>query len=162
MRIQKFLSLVVVVMLAGWVGACENTKEGLEKDAEINTEKASEQARDAQQAAGRAADRAVEETRDAANAVADATREGADKAANAAREAGSVVDAARQTAEIKTALIADKSIVALHIDVDTDAATKTVTLKGSVPTAAQKMAAEKVAREKAPAYTVVNQLTIKG
>lgn len=162
MRIQKFLSLVVVVMLAGWVGACENTKEGLEKDAEINTEKASEQARDAQQTAGRAADRAVEETRDAANAVADATREGANKAANAAREAGSVVDAAQQTAEIKTALIADKSIDALHIDVDTDAATKTVTLKGYVPTAAQKMAAEKVAREKAPAYTVVNQLTIKG
>jgi len=161
MRIQKFLSLVVAVMLAGWLGACQNTREGLEKDAAINAEKAREQTQDAQAAAARAADRAAEETREAADAVADASREAADRAADATRSAGSVVDAAQQTVEIKAALIADRSIHALHIDVDTDAATKTVTLKGYVPTEAQKMAAEKVARDKAPAYRIVNQLTIR-
>ena len=43
---------------------------------------------------------------------------------------------------------------------DTDADTKTVTLKGTVPTAAQKTAAEKVAREKAEGYKVRNLLTV--
>ena len=55
----------------------------------------------------------------------------------------------------------DKSIDASHIDVDTDANTKTVTLKGTVPTAAQKAAAETVAREKAVGYQVHNLLTVK-
>ena len=54
----------------------------------------------------------------------------------------------------------DKSIDAPHIDVDTDADTKTVTLKGTVPTAAQKAAAEKVAREKAEGCRVRNLLTV--
>jgi len=43
---------------------------------------------------------------------------------------------------------------------DTNADTKTVTLKGTVPTAAQKAAAEKVAREKAEGCRVRNLLTV--
>ena len=39
--------------------------------------------------------------------------------------------------------MAAKGIDASHIDVSTDADTKTVTLKGTVPTAAQKTAAER-------------------
>ena len=54
----------------------------------------------------------------------------------------------------------DKSIDASHIDVDTDADTRTVTLKGTVPTAAQKAAAEDLAREKAEGYKVRNLLTV--
>ena len=41
-----------------------------------------------------------------------------------------------------------------------DAGTKTVTLKGTVPTATQRAAAEKVAREKAEGYKVRNLLTV--
>jgi osmotically-inducible protein OsmY len=44
--------------------------------------------------------------------------------------------------------------------VDTDAKTKTVILKGSVPTAEQKTAAEKLATSKASGYKVVNNLVV--
>jgi hypothetical protein len=173
MDIRKFLSLVVIVLMAGWLGACENTREGLEKDAEINSERAREGAQEAQDDAARAADRAADSARDATDAIGDATRRAGDEIAETAREAGdrtreearegaSTIDAAQQTAQIKTALTADNSIDASHIDVDTDAAAMTVTLKGYVPTAAQKMAAERVAREKAPNYRIVNQLTVRG
>jgi osmotically-inducible protein OsmY len=36
-----------------------------------------------------------------------------------------------------------------------------VTLKGHVPTAAQKAAAERIAKEKAPEYRVVNQIQVR-
>jgi osmotically-inducible protein OsmY len=50
-----------------------------------------------------------------------------------------------ETAEIKTALMADKSIDATSINVDTYADSKTVVLRGSVPTAAQRDQAERIA-----------------
>ena len=55
--------------------------------------------------------------------------------------------------QIKTALIDADNLDANDIDVDTNGVTKTVTLKGHVPTAAQKAAAERIAKEKAPDYT---------
>ena len=56
--------------------------------------------------------------------------------------------------------MAAKGIDASHIEVDTDANTRTVTLKGTVPTAAQRTAAERVARQDAPGYTIRNLLTV--
>jgi osmotically-inducible protein OsmY len=56
--------------------------------------------------------------------------------------------------------MADSSIDATKIDVDTDENTKTVTLKGSVATAAQKASAERIAKAKAEGYTVRNSLTV--
>ena len=53
-----------------------------------------------------------------------------------AKEVASDVGARKQTLDVKVALMAAKGIDASHIDVDTDADTKTVTLKGTVPTAA--------------------------
>ena len=103
---------------------------------------------------------AKEETREAAQATEDAAKRAGDKAATAAGEAGDAVHGAKQTFDVKAALTADTSIDASHIDVDTNGDTRTVTLKGTVPTAAQKAAAERVAREKAEGYTVVNQLTV--
>ena len=44
--------------------------------------------------------------------------------------------------------------------VDTVTNTKTVVLKGTVPTAQQKTIAEQIARDKAKGYTVQNQLTV--
>ena len=75
-------------------------------------------------------------------------------------DVASDVGAGKQTVDIKAALMAAKGIDASHIDVNTDADTKTVTLEGTVPTAAQKTAAESVARDKAKGYRIRNLLTV--
>jgi osmotically-inducible protein OsmY len=69
--------------------------------------------------------------------------------------------AATQTVDVKSALIADGRVDASNINVDTSASTKTVVLKGSVPTAQQKTIAEQIARDKAEGYTIQNQLVVK-
>ena len=89
-----------------------------------------------------------------------AGREIGESAKAGAKEVASEVEAKTQTVDVKVHLMADKSIDASNIDVDTDADTRTVILKGTVPTAAQKAAAEKVAREKAAGYKVLNRLTV--
>lgn len=68
--------------------------------------------------------------------------------------------AGAETVDVKAALIADGRVDASNINVDTVASTKTVVLKGSVPSADQKIAAERIARENAKGYTIANQLTI--
>ena len=68
--------------------------------------------------------------------------------------------AATNTVDVKSALIADGRVDASNINVDTSANTKTVVLKGSVPTAQQKTLAEQIARDKAEGYTIQNQLTV--
>jgi osmotically-inducible protein OsmY len=104
--------------------------------------------------------RAKEEGREAAGDAADAANRAVDKAGDAAGQAGDAIHAAKQTFDVKAALTADTMIDASHIDVDTDDDTRTVTLKGTVPTAEQKSAAERIAREKAEGYTISNQLTV--
>jgi osmotically-inducible protein OsmY len=115
-----------------FAAACSNTAKGVQKDAEKAGDKA-----------------------------ADATAKAADATASTAEGAGAAVGAAMETADVKTALLADTRISAVHIDVDTNKDTKTVTLNGTVPTAEQKRLAEEVAKAKAPEYKVVNNLTIK-
>jgi osmotically-inducible protein OsmY len=68
--------------------------------------------------------------------------------------------AGANTVDVKSALIADGRVDASNINVDTSASTKTVVLKGSVPTAQQKATAEAIARDKAEGYTINNQLTV--
>jgi osmotically-inducible protein OsmY len=68
--------------------------------------------------------------------------------------------AGTQTVDVKSALIADGRVDASNINVDTSASTKTVVLKGSVPTAQQRQTAEAIARDKAEGYTISNQLTV--
>ena len=68
--------------------------------------------------------------------------------------------AATQTVDVKSALIADGRVDASNINVDTSSSTKTVVLKGSVPTAQQKTLAEQIAKDKAEGYTIQNQLTV--
>ena len=68
--------------------------------------------------------------------------------------------AGAETVDVKAALIADGRVDAANINVDTIASTKTVILKGSVPTAQQRTAAETIAREQAKGYTINNQLTV--
>ena len=70
------------------------------------------------------------------------------------------VSAGAETVDVKSALIADGRVDASNINVDTVASTRTVVLKGSVPTAEQKSAAERIARDNAKGYTISNQLTV--
>jgi osmotically-inducible protein OsmY len=119
--------------------ACDNTARGVQKDAA--------------------------EARDEAKEAGDAAKaEGKDEAADAqrtAREAGAAIDAATETLDVKAALMADNTVDASDINVDTYHETKTVVLKGSVPTAAQKTEAGKIAAREAEGFKVDNQLVVK-
>jgi osmotically-inducible protein OsmY len=134
---------LLAVTAAGFLAfanvACDNTARGLKQDA-------------------------TEAKKDAAKAT-DATKaEAKDEAADAkkaAGEAGAVIDAAKETIDVKTALIADSTVDASDINVDTFHETKTVVLKGTVPTAAQKGEAGRIAEKEAPGYKIDNQLVVK-
>lgn len=76
------------------------------------------------------------------------------------KENASAVRGAAETVDVKTAIIADKSIDSGAIDVDTYQDTKTVVLRGTVPTQEQKMKAEKIAKDNAKGYTVENRLVV--
>lgn len=85
----------------------------------------------------------------------------AEKTAQAAEKTGDAMSGAMQTGEVKAAIIADKRVEADDINVDTDDAKKTVTLRGSVKTQAQKDIAAEIAASKAAGYAIVNNLSIK-
>src|SRR4051812_465493 len=116
-------------------GGCENTAVGMKRDAEVNGEKAAVKASEA-------ADKASHAT------------------AAATRTAAAAAEAAAQALNVKTALLADKRVVAKAIDVDTDRVTRTVILKGHVPTDDQRTIAEQIAIERSAGYAVRNELTI--
>ena len=61
---------------------------------------------------------------------------------------------------MKAALLADKTVDASYIDIDTDKDAKILYLRGTVPTSAQKAAAERIARDKADGFIVRNELTV--
>jgi len=131
-RLSVWVCTVGIVLCST---ACRNTAAGLKRDTEDNSKKA---------AAG--AEKAAEK---ASAATADATQ----RAAEAAQ-------AGAQTMSVKTALLADKRVTATGINVDTDLATRTVTLKGHVPSEEQKAIAEQIASERSSGYHVRNELTI--
>lgn len=166
------LGLPVALLATSMFAACQNTARGIEQDTEKNTAAAKEASRDAgykAEEAGRDVKSAAEEAgRDVKSAAGNAGEAVKDASANAAHETkqaanslGAKVDAAQQTMDVKTALMADKTVDASGIDVDTSADTKTVTLKGHVKTAAEKQRAEDIAKAKAPGYRVVNNLMVR-
>lgn len=88
-----------------------------------------------------------------------ADRPAADAAATP--DTGDRVSAATETADVKLAISMDKTVDASDINVDTDAATKIVTLKGTVASAEQRARAEAIAVREAAGFRVVNQLVVK-
>jgi osmotically-inducible protein OsmY len=76
------------------------------------------------------------------------------------KENASAVRGAAETVDVKTAIIADKTIDSGAIDVDTYQDKKVVVLRGTVPTEAQKQRAEQIARENATGYTIENRLVV--
>ena len=127
---------------------------------------AREAGRETAEAARATGDVVESAARDAADSVKNAAndqsvKEAEQRTKDAVNEAADAAGAAAQTAKVKAALVADSKVTAAGIDVDTDGATKTITLKGHVPSAAQKAAAERIAVEKASAgYTVRNELVV--
>lgn len=123
------------------------------------------QAREQYDQAGDTAAKATEQT-------GDAIQTDAAKSAQAAQQAGqAAVDATKNAAEnaadasmtpkVKAALQAASGLETKNIDVDT--ANNTITLKGSVPTEAQKQQAQKAVEAMAGTqYKVNNQLTVSG
>lgn len=142
MSVRMLGHVVLMGSLAGVV-ACDSEPDNR---AEVEMR---EQADDAAAAADRAADRSQNAAERAGDAIGDA-----------AEATGNAAEAARETADIKMALAADDVIEANDIDVDTDAATKVVTLTGRVDTEVQKDRAETIAEREAEGYTVENQLVV--
>src|SRR5688500_2511295 len=163
-RIYSF-GLPAALLSASLFAACQNTARGVEQDTERNTAAAQQEARDANAAArqeGREANAEMkQEAREAGNAAERAGDRGAQESKDATRSVGATLDAAAQTMQIKTALINAVNHEANNIDVDTNADQKTVTLRGHVPSASQKAAAERIAKEKGPDYKVVNNITVR-
>jgi osmotically-inducible protein OsmY len=144
------LALAVALGLLFAATACDNTARGLREDAA----KATETAKDT-------ADAAKAEAKEEAADARAAGREAASDAAKTAAGAGAALDAAKETIDVKTALMADDTVDASDINVDTFHETKTVVLKGTVRTTAQKDAAGKIAAREAVGYKIDNQLTVK-
>lgn len=159
------LGLPAALLSASLFAACQNTARGVEQDTERNTAEARQEAREANAEARQEAREANAELRQEAREAGNAAERAGDRAAqetkDATRSVGATLDAAAQTMQIKTALIDADNLDANDIDVDTNGTTKTVTLKGHVPTAAQKAAAERIAKEKAPDYRVVNNIAVR-
>jgi osmotically-inducible protein OsmY len=130
--------------------ACDDTARGLKQD----TAEAADEARDA-------ADAAKADARDEAAKARAEGREEANDARKAAGNAGAAIDAAAETIDVKAALIAEDAVDASDVNVDTFHETKTVVLKGSVPTAAQKVTAGQIAAREAEGYKIDNQLVVK-
>jgi predicted small secreted protein len=141
---------LAIALLSGLsLAACSNTAAGAKKDAEINADKAATAADKAEDKAQAAGEKAAAEGRDAAAATKEA-----------ARDATGAIKAAIETIDVKSALMADRTVDASHINVDTFHETKTVVLKGSVKTATQRDEAARIAAAEAPGYRIDNQLTI--
>ena len=141
--------LAITLMSGLSLVACSNTAAGVEKDAEKNAAKASA-----------AAAETKAEAREATADVKDATKDARAEVKDVAKDASGAIKAAVETMDVKSALMADRTVDASHINVDTFHETKTVVLKGSVKTAAQRAEAARIAAAEAPSYRIDNQLTI--
>lgn len=171
-RTGQIVALGLGLALAfGLSSACRNTAEGVKEDTRENAAQAKDSAqavadetKDATKSIGEASkdlgSAIKEESKDLGSAIKQESKDIGHAIAGGTKDVASDVAAKAQTLEVKTALLAAKGIDASHIDVDTDAATRTVTLNGSVPTADQKAAAERVAKDQAEGYTVRNLLTV--
>ena len=141
--------LAIALMSGLSLAACSNTAAGVEQDARENADKAAA-----------AADKAEDKADRAGADAAAAGREAASDTKAAARDASGAVAAAVETIDVKSALMADRTVDASHIDVDTFHETKTVVLKGSVKTATQRDEAARIAAAEAPGYRIDNQLKV--
>ena len=143
------LSCVAALAITG-TAACQNTARGVKQDAQ----QAEDQTRDERAAV-------VDKARELGNDAAKAANRTGSAAAQAGEELAERAGAAWQTIDVKGAILADASVDATHINVDTNYETKTVSLNGHVPTETERNMAEVIAKGRADGYAVVNNLQVK-
>jgi len=153
--------------------AAENTVRSAAQDTKRTAERAGEVTQGAAREAGenlQQAGQAVENTAEnAGEAVAGAAQNAQEAVGGVARNAGKEVQDAGQamslTPRVKNALVADKSIDASTIDVDTTGEKDTVTLKGTVRSEAEKTRATQIAKkaltDAGSQFKVKNNLTVQ-
>jgi len=155
---MRALTLAGTALVAACVmaGCSDKTKQ----DAREAGRETAEAARATGDAVASAAHDAADSVKRASNdpSVQQAERNARDAVNDAAEAAAAAVE----TAKVKGALVADRKVNSSGIDVDTDAHSKTITLKGHVPFEDQKIAAGRIAAEKASTgYAVRNELVVK-
>lgn len=148
--INAFILSCVAALGIATTTACENVARGLKQDAK----QAEERTRDERAAA-------EQKARELGNDAARAANRAGQAASQAGEELAERAGAAWQTIDVKGALMADSSVDATRIDVDTNYRTKTVTLNGYVPTDTEKNMAEVIAKARAEGYMVVNNLAVR-
>ena len=159
MTMKKIFAIPVVGFALTLAAGCSDRTEQKAQEAKQESGEAAEKTGEMIESAAKDA---VQNTKEAGANAAAATENAAEKVGEAAKDATQAVGAAVQTADVKTALLADARVDASHIDVDTDHNTKVVTLRGSVPVAGQKAIAESIAAANAKGYRIDNQLRVGG
>ena len=149
-QITAFLRVLTATAVLGIGAACDNTARGVKQDAQ----KAEAETRDERA-------EAASKAREVGSDVAHAARRAAGAAAEAGEELAERASAATEGIDVKASLMADPSVDATRIDVDTDYRTRTITLKGYVPTETERNMAEVIAKARAEGYTVVNSLVVR-
>jgi BON domain-containing protein len=163
--IQRYSFAVLLAVGSAGLLACTGTAKATQGGSD-NSQYASPSPRsgDAVDKARHDAEKAGEKIKEGAEktgeAVKDAAQDVKREAKPAAKEVGETVDATKQHLDVKAALLADKSVDASHIDIDVNKDAKVLYLRGTVPSAAQKAAAERIARDKADGFVVRNELTV--
>jgi hyperosmotically inducible protein len=132
------------------------SKLTIEKTSESTVAKAEDKTGAAAKKTSHATKKGTEKTVDA---VKGTSGEVAKDTKSVASETGRVLTDAEITSAVKTKFMADKTVSAMAINVDTDHGV--VTLKGDVKSAAEKQQALKIARETKGVRSVVDQLAIK-
>ncbi|MCW3096041.1 MAG: hypothetical protein JWL77_1659 [Chthonomonadaceae bacterium] len=185
---KKFALVGAAAMLLslGLFG-CNNTAEGVSKDASANGQKVASATNEAVDATKIAADKAGEATKDAAVTAADATKKAADATADAtkkaadatadaskkvadattdaAKDAGKTVTAATEvTPKVKLAIVADKDLNDTHNLINVDTKDGVVHLTGHVANNEMKkkagMIASKTLKDMNATDKVSNELTV--
>jgi osmotically-inducible protein OsmY len=143
------LSIVAGLAIAG-TAACDNTARGLKQDASNAEVQTRDERANAKATAKEIGDQAADAVKVAAGMAADAGEAVAERAS-----------AMKETIDVKAALMADPSVDATRIDVDTSSDTRTVTLNGYVPTNIERDMAEVIAKGHAEGYKVVNNIKVQ-
>lgn len=98
----------------------------------------------------------------AAGAVSKAAGAVGDAATGAVKSVGNAGETAAMTSKIKTAIGANAGLKGSNINVDTMADKNTVSLTGTVTSAAQKSLASAIVKKNAPGYKIMDQLKMGG
>lgn len=148
--IHAFILGCIAALAIGGASACENTARGVKQDAQQTEAQTRDERAEAKETA-----------RELGNDAAKAASRVADSAAAAGEELAERASAIKEAIDVKTALMADPSVDATRIDVDTDYRTRTVTLNGYVPTHTERDMAEVVARGHAEGWKIVNNISVQ-